>query len=167
MLQLKGYEGVHDPIEAQDRVNGNGSVVPPDLLISKLLAEKGVLGVRISKTPVIVDIPEAGVDAVNCGKSDEGCPRGGLLVHAVDAQCGVEHDGGHVLSEIKQVRELVPSICVTAKALQSTPYSRQSCQEADDTQVRRIAGPRLVPPARVQAKECCQVLSLISEELEN
>jgi hypothetical protein len=133
MLQLQRYDGVHDPIEAQNWINSNGHVVPPDLLVAQLFPKEAVFGVRISKTPVVIDIPEAGVNTVDGGERNEDCLGGGFLVHSIDTERGVEHDCSQILAKIQQVRKLVSSIGVTTKTLQSTPYSRQSCQEADDT----------------------------------
>lgn len=56
---------------------------------------------RVSKTPIVVDVPEAGVYAVDDGKSNESCLRSMLLINAVDAQGGVEQDRRKILAAIE------------------------------------------------------------------
>jgi hypothetical protein len=53
-----------------------------------------VFGVRVTETPVVVYVPEARVEAVDSREGDEDGLCRGLLVHAVNAQASVEHDGG-------------------------------------------------------------------------
>lgn len=166
MLQLQRDDCVHDPIEAQDWVDTDSSIVPPDLLVSKFFTKEWMLSVWIAKTPVVVDVPETCVHTVDGRKSDESSARRRPLIHTIDAQRSVEHDGCHVLAEIEQMREFVLRVGIAAKTLQSSPDSRKCGQKSDDAQMGRIAGARLVPAARVQAEEGGDVLLNVSKILE-
>jgi len=132
VLELERCDHVHDPVEAKDRVDEHRCIVPPDLLVAEFFTQEPVLGMWIAQTPVVVDVPEAGVNTVDGCERDEGgfCDR--FLVHAVDAKCGVEHDGSEVLPAVEQMREFVSSVGVTAYTLQSAPYTGECSQEAHD-----------------------------------
>ena len=56
---------------------------------------------RVTETPVVVNVPKARVDAVDGCKKYEDCLGGRLLIHAVDADGGIEQDSRHVLSAVK------------------------------------------------------------------
>ena len=158
MLQLEWYDGVHDPIEAQYGIDTDGGVVPPYLLVSEFLAQKAVFSVRVAETPVIVDVPERRVDAVDSSERDEDSSSRRPLINAVDAKGGVEHDGREILAEIEQMREFVACVGVTAQTLQSAPDAGEGGHEADDAHVRGVAGARVGPVARVEAEEGGHVL---------
>lgn len=100
MLKLERYDGVQDPVVSQDGIDDHGGVVPPHLLVPELFSQKRVLGVRVAQTPIVVDIPEAGVDAVDDSERDVNCLGGGSAVHAMNAQCRVEQDSGSVFSAV-------------------------------------------------------------------
>lgn len=108
-----------------------------------------MLGVWITETPVVIDVPETGVHAIDGRKCDESCPCRGSLVHAIDAHGSIEHDGRHVLAKIEQMRELVLRVGIAAKTLQSSPYSRECRQKPDNAQMGRIARSGLIPAARI------------------
>jgi hypothetical protein len=61
--------GIKDPVEAEDRINHNRSVVPPSIFESKGVSQERVLCVRVHQTPVHDNIPDAAVDSV------DGCPE--------------------------------------------------------------------------------------------
>lgn len=83
-----------------------------------------MLGVRITQTPIVVDIPKARIDAVDGSEQDPDCLGRRTIVHAIDAQGGVEQDSGDVFSAVEQVGELVSRVFVTSEALQQSPYTR-------------------------------------------
>lgn len=76
-----------------------------------------MLGTRVAQTPVVVNVPEARVDAVDDTKRHVRCLGGGPSIQAVDAQCYVEEDRRSVLSPVEQVGKFVARIPVTAKTL--------------------------------------------------
>ena len=98
MLELERYDGVEDPVEAEEGVDGHGEVVHPDFLVAEGLAEEGVFGAGVAERPVVVDVPEAGVDGVYGGEGDEEGAVGGGLFDAVDAEGYVEDDCCDVFS---------------------------------------------------------------------
>jgi hypothetical protein len=122
-----------------------------------------MFGMRVAKTPVVIDIPEASVDAIDGGKGDEGSVRSGTLIVAVNAQARIEHDGSEVLAAIEQMWKLVPRVGITTYTLQGAPCTRECSQEAYNTKIRRIARSGVVPTSRVQTEEGCNVLDLISK----
>lgn len=158
MLELERYDGVEHPVKAQDWIDNHGRIIPPDLLVSQLLPQESMLCMWVSKTPVVVDIPEASVYRVDrCEHDDDGlCRR--LLVQAIDAQTRVEHDGGEVLSTIEEMWELVASIPVASNTLQRTPDAGQCGYESQHAQVTRITLRRVVPATSVQAEEQGNIL---------
>lgn len=125
MLKLQGCNQVHNPIVPQDRINAHSSIVPPHFLVSQLLAQEGMLGMWVTETPVVVDVPEARVDAVDGCEQYEDCLGGRFLIHAVDAGGNIEQDGCDVLSAVQQMRELVSGVFVTSQTLHQSPYTRQ------------------------------------------
>lgn len=139
VLELQRDDGVHDPIEPEEGVDDDGGVVPPDFLVAEFLAEKTVFGVRVAETPVVVDVPEASVEAVYGCEGDEHGASGGALVHAVDAQGCIEHDCGHVFAPIEQMGEFISCVGVAAETLQCTPDSGQGCHEAYNAEVGGVA----------------------------
>ena len=71
MLRVSREDNVEDPIESQDRIENEYTIVPPDMGKQHLLSEQRPLGRDIPKTHVHDDVPNATVDAVDCGESDE------------------------------------------------------------------------------------------------
>jgi hypothetical protein len=93
----------------------------------------------ISQTPIIVDVPEARINAVNDPKSDV-CGSGrGPAVHTVNAECCIEQDSGSVLSAVQQMGEFISSVFVSAQTLQQPPYTRQRRKKPGNAQMRRVA----------------------------
>lgn len=98
MLQLEWDDGVEDPVEAKEGVDGHGEVVHPDFFVAEGLAEERVFGAGVAERPVVVDVPEAGVDGIYGGEGDEEGAVGGCLFDAVDAEGYVEDDCCDVFS---------------------------------------------------------------------
>ena len=101
MLKLKRYHSIENPVKPQDGIDDHCSVVHPHFLVAQRLSEEGMFGGWVAETPVIVDVPEARIDGVNCCKgNEEGAVRGRLL-DAIDAKGHVEDDGCQILPEIE------------------------------------------------------------------
>ena len=124
-------DGVEDPVEAEERIDGHGEVVHPYFLVAEGLAEERVFGAGVAERPVVVDVPEAGVDGVYSGEGDEEGAVGGCLFDAVDAEGYVEDDCCDVFSPVEQMREGVTGVVVAAEALDCSPYSRECGEEPE------------------------------------
>jgi hypothetical protein len=109
--------------------------------------------VRVAQTPVVVNIPEARVDAVDDSKGDVNCFGGSSVVQTVNAKRCIEQDSGSVLSTVQQMGKLVTSVPVSAKTLQQPPYAGQCRKKAGDAQMRRVALRWVVPIVCIQTKE--------------
>ena len=132
MLQLEWQNGVHDPVKTQDRIDTYGHVVPPNFLVCKLLPQEAVFRMWVAETPVVVDVPEARIYAVDGREQDEDCLGRYLFVHAVNAQGCIEKYSGHVLPAVEEMGKLVPCIPVTSETLQQTPYAGQRTKKPGD-----------------------------------
>lgn len=91
---------------------------------------------RITKTPVVVNIPEACVHGVDHSESDECCLVRTGFVDAIDAQRHVIDDSCEVFATVEKVRELVARIPVPADTLQGTPDTWQAREETHGAQMR-------------------------------
>jgi hypothetical protein len=69
VLNVMPVYSVKDPVEAEDRINHDRSVVPPSVFEAKGIAQEWMLCVRVHQAPVHDDIPDAAVDSV------DGCPE--------------------------------------------------------------------------------------------
>jgi hypothetical protein len=139
VLDLERLNGIYDPVEAKNGIDTHCSVVDPNLLISKHLAEKRVLGVRLAERPVHDDVPEAAIQGIYNGEQDEDSAISACLVDAVNAESDVEHDGSHIFCAIKEMRECGSGIGVAAKTLKGAPYCWEGGEEAEETGVIGVA----------------------------
>ena len=80
-----------------------------------------MLCTRVTKTPIIVDVPKARVDRVDGSESDEYRFVWSGFVDAVDAKCHVEYDGCEVFATVEEMGKFVPCIPVSTDTLQGTP----------------------------------------------
>lgn len=66
-LDLFLVDGVEDPIEAEDEVEGHGEVVAPWVREGEDVAEEGVFGSGVAEGPVVEDVPECWEKGVKGG----------------------------------------------------------------------------------------------------
>lgn len=92
-------------------------------------------GTWVSKTPVVVDVPEARVNRVDGSEGDENSAVCVGFIDTIDTECHVEYDGCHVFAHVEQMREGVSCIMVAAKALYCSPYAREGGEEPKQSRV--------------------------------
>jgi hypothetical protein len=73
-------------------------------------------------------------------------------------QAHVIENGAHILSKIGHVREKTSRVGISAKTLQSTPYTRQGSEESEEPGMRRVTLCRVVPIIGVETEEEFDVL---------
>lgn len=71
MLDVFLKDEVEDPVEAEERVDKHGTIVPSGILESKVVAEEGVFGVGVEERPIHDEIPKGGINGVDGSKDDE------------------------------------------------------------------------------------------------
>ena len=114
---MQRCNSIHHPVESQDWINAHGSVVPPHLFVSEFLPQEWVLGMRVTETPVVVNVPEGGVGGIDDSEGDEGGFIGAGLVHAVDTEGHVVDDGCEVFAAIEEMGEFVACVGVSTETL--------------------------------------------------
>lgn len=80
--------------------------------------------------------------------------------NAIQRQRHVVKDCRAVLSKVGKMWEGRAGVVVSAKTLQSTPYSRKSRKKAKETRVPGVALRGVVPVIRIEAKEKFNILDV-------
>lgn len=130
MLQLQGIYSVDDPVEAQNWVYDHGRIIPPGPLVSQRLPKERMLCIWVAKTPIVVYIPEATVDGIDCSKGDEEGTIGGTLIYTIDAEYHVEHDSRCVFSQVQKVRECIAGVMIASVTLDRAPNAGKGGEKA-------------------------------------
>ncbi len=130
MLQLQGIHSVYDPVEAQNWVYDHGRIVPPGPLVSQRLPKERMLCIWVAKAPIVVYIPEATVDGIDCSKGDEEGTIGGTLIYTIDAEYHVEHDSRCVFSQVQKVRECIAGVMIASVTLDRAPNAGKGGEKA-------------------------------------
>ena len=84
------------------------------------------------------------------------------LFDTVERQRDVVEYSRAVFSKIGKMGKGRPSIVVSTKALQGTPYPRECCEKSQETRVPRVALGRISPVIRIKAKEKLNILGVVS-----
>jgi hypothetical protein len=135
VLNIVPVYGIEDPVEAEDRVNHDSSVVPPGIFESKSVSQEWMLCVRVHQTPVHDNIPDATVDGVDSCPENEQYTQLMALVMTPQTQAHIIENGAHVLSKVGHVREQTSRIGVSAKTLESTPDTGQRGEESEESRM--------------------------------
>lgn len=84
-----------------------------------------------------------------------------MMVNAVHAQGGVVEDTEDVLSQIQQMGKCIPGVGVSTNTLESSPYGRECCEEAEKPRMRRVALHWITPMRGIQAEEELDILGVL------
>jgi hypothetical protein len=105
VLNIMPIDGVEDPIEAENRINHDRSVVPPSVFEAKSITQERMLCVGVHQTPVHDDIPDAAVHCVDGCPEDEQYAQLLALIVTPQTQAHIVENGAHILSKIGHVGE--------------------------------------------------------------